>query len=251
MWQKSDNVSVLVDEESGNLGFKHVMSILRKRKLDRANDHELVGVPPQSDLSPSLPMDRLALITEAVHGSTSVDFSSELTGFNLEEDRTWFDMWPGEHYKFLRSLAKVMQPKLALDIGTYHGASALAITPYSEQVFTYDIVPLDKIGNAYANFLELNPNTVQEIGDLANPEFYEMHISRIRDADLVIIDGPKDGVFEYKLVPKVVNDMKAGSLLVLDDIRFSNMKDLWMAVDRPRIDVGSFAHSSGTGIVFL
>ena len=60
----------------------------------------------------------------------------------MEEDRTWFDMWPGEHYKFLRSLAKVMQPKLALDIGTYHGASALAITPYSEQVFTYDIVPL-------------------------------------------------------------------------------------------------------------
>jgi predicted O-methyltransferase YrrM len=227
------------------------MGILRKRKLDLANSHELVGIPPQSDVCPTLPMDRLALITEAVHCSTDVDFASELAGFNLEEDRNWFDMWPGEHYKFLRSLAKVMQPKLALDIGTYHGASALAITPHSEQVFTYDIVPLGKIGNAYANLLELNPHIVQEIGDLANPDFYEMHVSRIRDADLVIVDGPKDGVFEYKVVPKVVNDMKGGSLLVLDDIRFSNMTDLWMSIDRPRIDVGSFAHSSGTGIVFL
>ncbi|MDA9890796.1 hypothetical protein N9D51_01235 [Actinomycetota bacterium] len=227
------------------------MGILRKRKPDLANSHELVGIPPQSDVCPTLPMDRLALITEAVHCSTDVDFASELAGFNLEEDRNWFDMWPGEHYKFLRSLAKVMQPKLALDIGTYHGASALAITPHSEQVFTYDIVPLGKIGNAYANLLELNPHIVQEIGDLANPDFYEMHVSRIRDADLVIVDGPKDGVFEYKVVPKVVNDMKGGSLLVLDDIRFSNMTDLWMSIDRPRIDVGSFAHSSGTGIVFL
>ncbi len=227
------------------------MGILRKRKLDHTGSHELVGVPPQSDVSPSLPMDRLALITEAVHGSLGVDFSSELAGFNLEEDRIWFDMWPGEHYKFLRSLAKVIQPKVALDIGTYHGASALAIAPHSEQVFTYDIFPLGQIGNAYTNLLELNPNTVQEIGDLANPEFYEMHRSRVRSADLVIIDGPKDGVFEYKLVPEVVQDMKQGSLLVLDDIRFSNMKDLWMGIDRPRIDVGSFAHSSGTGIVFL
>ena len=227
------------------------MGILRQRKPDLANSHELVGIPPQSDVCPTLPMDRLALITEAVHCSTDVDFASELAGFNLEEDRNWFDMWPGEHYKFLRSLAKVMQPKLALDIGTYHGASALAITPHSEQVFTYDIVPLGKIGNAYANLLELNPHIVQEIGDLANPDFYEMHVSRIRDADLVIVDGPKDGVFEYKVVPKVVNDMKGGSLLVLDDIRFSNMTDLWMSIDRPRIDVGSFAHSSGTGIVFL
>ncbi len=78
------------------------MTILRKRKLDRANDHELVGIPPQSDISPSLPVDRLALITEAVHGSISVDFSSELAGFNLEEGRAWVDMWHEKDYKFLR-----------------------------------------------------------------------------------------------------------------------------------------------------
>jgi predicted O-methyltransferase YrrM len=228
-----------------------MMGIRRKNVLNQTDSHELVAVPPQSDVSPSLPLDRLALVTEAIHGSSSINFAPELAGFELEEDRTWFDMWPGEHYKFLRSLAAVLRPKLALDIGTYHGASALAIAPYSEQVRTYDIVPLAQIGNAYTNLLGDNPNMTQEIGDLANPDFYGTQKSKIHEADLVIIDGPKDGVFEYKVVPKVIQDMKSGSLLVLDDIRFSNMKDLWMGIGQPRIDVGSFAHSSGTGIVFL
>jgi hypothetical protein len=71
---------------------------LRRSSSTQASAHELVGVPPQSDVYPKLPMDRLARITEAVHGASTVDFASELHGFQLKEDREWYDLWPGKHY---------------------------------------------------------------------------------------------------------------------------------------------------------
>jgi hypothetical protein len=89
-----------------------------------------------------------------------------------------------------------VQPKLILDIGFYHGASALSVACKSVQVHTYDIIPLEEIGNAYSNLLAMNSNLFQEIGDLAVPGYYGLHKPKISDADLVTIDGPKDGVFE-------------------------------------------------------
>ena len=39
--------------------------------------------------------------------------------------------------------------------------------------------------------------------------------------------------------------------MVLDDIRFAGMQDLWKnQISFPRIDLGSFGHFSGTGVVF-
>lgn len=213
--------------------------------------HALVACPPQALVSQQLPRDGLSLIAQAVSVAVDLDLTDVARSFPLQEDREWFTLWPGEHYAFLMALARVMQPALVLDIGTYHGASALAVSYHSQRVITYDICPLSEIGNAYVGLTADHPNVEQVIGDLSNPDFFVGQQSLVQQADVTVVDGPKDGDFEYVVVPKLVNEMKRGSVLVLDDIRFENMIDLWMSLDKPRIDVGCFAHSSGTGIIFL
>lgn len=223
-----------------------------RRRLSREKtSHELVGSPPQSEISTNIPRDRLALVAAAVVEAVDADLEKMSEVFPLEEDRNWFTLWPGEHYAFLDGLTRVTKPALVLDIGTYHGASALAMASHTEKLVTYDIVPLHEIGSAFEQLTSEYTNVEQIIGDLSEHVFYESQIELITNSDLVLVDGPKDGVFEYALVPRLLQDMKEGSILVLDDIRFANMVELWKNLDRPRMDVGCFAHSSGTGVVFV
>lgn len=228
------------------------MWLTNARRSNREKDsHELVACPPQSDISTAIPRDRMAVVAAAVTEAVNTNLQDLAAVFPLEEDREWFTLWPGEHYAFLDGLARIVQPDLVLDVGTYHGASALAMARHARTVVTYDIVALDDIGNAYKGLTIDHKNVQQVLGDLAEDAFYESQVELIRTADLVLVDGPKDGVFEYQVVPRLVQDMKQGSILILDDIRFANMVKLWKSLDKPRLDVGCFAHSSGTGVVFI
>lgn len=228
------------------------MWLTNARRSNREKDsHELVACPPQSDISTAIPRDGMAVVAAAVTEAVNTNLQDLAVVFPLEEDREWFTLWPGEHYAFLDGLARVVQPNLVLDVGTYHGASALVMARHARTVVTYDIVALDEIGNAYESLTIDHKNVQQVLGDLAEDAFYESQVELIRTADLVLVDGPKDGVFEYQVVPRLVQDMKQGSILILDDIRFANMAKLWKSLDKPRLDVGCFAHSSGTGVVFI
>jgi hypothetical protein len=42
---------------------------------------------------------------------------------------------------------------------------------------------------------------------------------------------------------------KNNKILIIDDIKFINMIDLWINIESPKIDISSFGHWSGTGIV--
>lgn len=228
------------------------MWLTNARRSNREKDsHELVACPPQSDISTAIPRERMTVVAAAVTEAVNANLHDLASVFPLLEDREWFTLWPGEHYAFLDGLAGVVQPGLVLDVGTYHGASALVMARHARTVVTYDIVALDEIGNAYKGLTTDYKNVQQVLGDLADDAFYESQVELIKTADLVLVDGPKDGVFEYQVVPRLVQDMKQGSILILDDIRFANMVKLWKCLDKPRLDVGCFAHSSGTGVVFL
>ena len=87
--------------------------------------------------------------------------------------------------------------------------------------------------------------------DLQIDENYELELSLIKNADLVFIDGPKNSRFEQKMIPKLIKDMKLNSILVIDDIRFFNMVEIWENINQPKIDLADFGHISGTGIVFI
>ena len=43
--------------------------------------------------------------------------------------------------------------------------------------------------------------------------------------------------------------LKDGTLLFFDDIRVWNMIKVWHEIDMPKIDITSFGHWSGSGIV--
>jgi hypothetical protein len=64
------------------------------------------------------------------------------------------------------------------------------------------------------------------------------------------VDGPKDGIFERKLLQQLETvEFHKPLLVVMDDIRFWNMLAIWQEITRPKLDLTSFGHWSGTGLV--
>jgi hypothetical protein len=66
-----------------------------------------------------------------------------------------------------------------------------------------------------------------------------------------MLDGPKDGSFEetllgYLSAKELPNKTR---WLFIDDIRFENMYKLWRSIASPKIDLSSFGHFSGSGLV--
>ena len=122
---------------------------------------------------------------------------------------------------------------------------------YAEQVVTFDITPLREIQSSIPNLLERCSNIRQVIANLEDAMEWQAHTPMFGEADLVFVDGPKDGNFEGAVVPRILAEMKPGSIMVLDDIRFAAMSVLWRdGITYPRIDLGNLGHFSGTGIVF-
>jgi hypothetical protein len=72
----------------------------------------------------------------------------------------------------------------------------------------------------------------------------------LKTADFIFLDASKDGVTEkrflenFNLVP-----FRDRMLLLLDDIRLWNMLKIWRDISMPKLDITSFGHWSGTGIV--
>jgi hypothetical protein len=88
------------------------------------------------------------------------------------------------------------------------------------------------------------------VGDLSDARVFELHRSMIQEAELLFVDGPKDGIFERKLLQQLETvDFRKPLLVVMDDIRFWNMLSIWQEIARPKLDLTSFGHWSGTGLV--
>jgi len=85
---------------------------------------------------------------------------------------------------------------------------------------------------------------------LSDRAFFDSFKPRIEECDLLFIDGPKDIVFERALLRFLEGcSFPAKALVVLDDIRRWNMLAIWREIRRPKLDLTSFGHWSGTGLV--
>ena len=79
---------------------------------------------------------------------------------------------------------------------------------------------------------------------------FEKNFNKLNNANIIFMDAPKDDNFEYKMMRLFLKlDKKKGKLLILDDIKFVNMIDLWRSVKSPKIDLSSFGHWTGTGVI--
>lgn len=189
----------------------------------------------------------IAAASECVETDLSV-VSSKMKGVKYP------DIWPGEHYKILAALIKVIQPKVVVEIGTAEGLSALSILHYLPKdsiLHTFDIIPYSLIANHVLSDIDfLDGRLVQHIADISTVDQFEYYYPILSSADLIFMDGPKDSLMEpatMKLFDQY--SLPKEPIIVFDDIRLLNMLAVWRSIRKPKMDITSFGHWSGTGIV--
>ena len=114
-----------------------------------------------------------------------------------------------------------------------------------------DLVEFNNDIDELSEKLSMTGFEVESLEDLSEQAVFDHHAQSLETADLIFCDAPKDGKFEYKFLNYLSQYPfnERSRYLVLDDIRFLNMAPLWRQIDSPKLDLTSFGHWSGTGIV--
>lgn len=164
------------------------------------------------------------------------------------------DVWPGEHYKLLAALVVCLGTKSVVEIGTGGGLSSLCMKKYlpaDGSLVTFDLVPWRAVsGTALSEDDFKDGRLLQLTDDLSTPLGLAKNYDLLRNAGLVLIDAAKDGELETLLINNLKNVMFTKCpIVVFDDIRLWNMLKIWREISAPKLDLTSFGHWSGTGLV--
>ena len=144
-----------------------------------------------------------------------------------------------------------MSPENVVEIGTSTGMSSKAILQGLDRgkLITFDLLPWNQF-NTHLNESLFKGNFAQILLDLSIEKNFNAQKLLLDAANYIFIDGPKDSVFEYKFAQLLIKlEKKKNKILIFDDIKFVNMIDLWRSIKSPKLDITSFGHWSGTGIV--
>ena len=217
--------------------------------------HAFYSMVFSEDDAVSAPSRRLLdTSVEAIQCARRLDLgeiASRLNGrFNYPDSIV--NLWPGEHYRLLAALVRVLCPRLVVEIGTAEGISALSFMqqlPSSGQVVTFDVVPWQKYPRSCLNQNDFATGKLgQIVADLGDPEQCARHSSLLCEADLVFVDAAKDGILERKILGNFSGmNFRGTPILVFDDIRLWNMLRIWREIRLPKMDMTSFGHWCGTG----
>jgi predicted O-methyltransferase YrrM len=164
------------------------------------------------------------------------------------------NIWPGEHYKLLAGLMISLKPRAVVEIGTSMGLSALAMKKYlppESKIFTFDIREWKSDPGYFLREEDFaDGRLVQFLDDLSDPAVFLEYGEILKDADFIFLDASKDGVTEKRLLENFrLIPFRDRMLILLDDIRLWNMLKIWREISMPKLDLTSFGHWSGTGIV--
>ena len=168
-------------------------------------------------------------------------------------DSAYFDVFPGEHYRFLRSLVKTFVPKNIIEIGTFTGMSSAAMLrgmPKDSTLVTFDVVSWQE-HNSHLDEDDFSSGRIRQIlADLSSPSVFGSHSDLFSNCQLIFCDAPKDGIFEGKFLRNLAAvKPRRPAILVLEDTRLLNMADVWRSIQSPKLDLTSFGHWAGTGLV--
>lgn len=199
------------------------------------------------------PNERLIEIgLEAAKRAFSIDLTIHSRAFHPELQR-YINTYPGEHYRLLAALTEIIKPTTAIEIGTYQGAGCMAIKshlPEGSKLFTFDIIPFDKIENSGLFPSDFDDKMEQRIVDLSDPLQAESQISILEKADFIFVDAAKDGHMERAFISLFDRiKFKRKPIIMFDDIRFTVMTPIWREIKHPKLDISSFGHWSGSGLV--
>ena len=214
----------------------------------------------------------IAVIREGNCNDRLLDLSCRLinrtrhTTVNALKERgapNWAARWPGEHYRLLAALVEELRPRTVVEIGTFTGLGTVALLeqlPPEGQLTTFDVIPWNRIlesqsgpdrEDTYLKAEDFSSGRLtQVIADAGDPQIAQRHAALFQRADLIFVDGPKDGVFERRFLENCAAlSLRPGTILVFDDIRLLNMIDIWAGITHPKLDFTGFGHFTGTGLV--
>jgi len=169
-------------------------------------------------------------------------------------DNHYYNVFPGEHYRLLKSIVKLLDPNIVIEIGTFTGMGSVAMHQGLNRgtLHTFDILPWNSFDSHLDASMFADGRIQQHLSDLSNPAEFSKYFDLLNKADLIFLDAPKDGVFEYRFIDLLKKlDPKPNKLMIIDDIRFVNMVNFWRDIQSPKLDITSFGHWSGTGLVDL
>ncbi len=162
-------------------------------------------------------------------------------------------IWPGEHYRLLAGFVKCLKPDVVVEIGTFRGIGTLALATYltdTAKIATFDPIHWNTVATTVLRDSDFSERFVQYNDDLADMRDVEKHRDLLQSADIIFIDAAKDGVMERSFINNLkALGLKQNAIVIFDDIRLWNMLDIWRSINLSKIDLTSFGHWSGTGVV--
>jgi predicted O-methyltransferase YrrM len=166
----------------------------------------------------------------------------------------WFNRFPGEHYHLLTAICRLLDPEVVWEFGTDTGMSTVAILEGLKpgaSVYTVDVDGWETKQGSWLVEDDFGTGRVTQIVcDMKSEDIFSRHAGSLAKAGLIFVDGPKDGFTEavfLDLLDKVA--FVRNPVVLFDDIRLMNMLDIWRSIQRPKMDLTSFGHWSGTGLV--
>ena len=145
-----------------------------------------------------------------------------------------------EHYRLLAHISTYYENETILDIGTFKGGSALALSfNNNNKVISIDIED------------HLDSNIKR-----SNIEFKILNIldypKLIKQSKLIMLDTAHDGLFEKEFYTYLIKSNWNG-IMIADDIHLNKpMKRWWKLIDNKyKYDITRFGHWSGTGLINL
>lgn len=182
-------------------------------------------------------------ITLSVDHLNSIDTTKDHSDFIPFHYRQYYHLPAGsEHYRLLMHLSSCYNKELLIDVGTNHGASALALgTNSTNTVYSIDIVDL-KTGEPTL------PNCQFELGNvLENSSIFE----KIMNSRFIMLDTYHEYDFEIQFYKKLSENNWKG-IVFCDDINLNDhMRRFWSEITHPKIDITKYGHGSGTGIILM
>jgi len=162
---------------------------------------------------------------------------------NEEEHRGYYLSNPGqEHYKLLAYYSMQFDNATLLDVGTYKGCSALALSHNPKnQIKSFDINP------GLRNISDHPTNIEFIIDNILNKEYESLILS----SKFIILDTDHLGEFEHEFYTHLRSIGYKGTLL-LDDIKLNpEMIEFWNSITDEKYDISNVGHVTGTGLVIL
>jgi predicted O-methyltransferase YrrM len=224
---------------------------LEASPVDAYGERTMMYVPQADSSQPNAFLLDLAL--RAIEQARDISLA-EISARRKPNATDFPDLWPGEHYRLLAALVLVLRPLTVVEIGTYHGLSALALMKFLPELgreFTFDIRPWSAFSDTCLRKEDfLDGRLVQILGNLRDDVVFDAHHELLAKADLIFLDAPKDGIFERRFLGNLakLGDAKPKTL-VFDDIKTWKMLAIWREITLPKLDLTSFGHWTGTGLV--